>query len=142
MNTTHKYLLAGAGVIALIALANKAKGVPAPPDDTKSNLQGTGIKCCTSRDKYCKCLTWKWAASKDCDNTPCGGAVNVGLHTSSNLISIGHYCCPEGFALIGGKCKDGLGHTTLPSVCVGASAKAGSAKPLQDPNAVIFNYAR
>lgn len=33
------------------------------------------IKCCTSRDSSCHCLTWVWKASSDCTTVSCGGSV-------------------------------------------------------------------
>ena len=32
------------------------------------------IKCCTSRDANCHCLSWKWKASSDCATVACGSS--------------------------------------------------------------------
>lgn len=44
--------------------------------------------------------------------------VSTSATPTANARLIGHYCCNDGYALIGGVCKDGFGHTMAPKVCL------------------------
>jgi len=44
--------------------------------------------------------------------------VSASAPPTANARLIGHYCCNDGYELVGGLCKDGFGHTAQPKVCL------------------------